>query len=67
MTAPTVDTVLSPLLSMPVVPKPAAALLLRALDLTPRTKVPAWITDPGLRADIAAGFADIPDDLTGGA
>lgn len=67
MSAPTVDTVLSPLLSMPVVPKPAAALLLRALDLTPRTQVPAWITDPNVRADILAGFRDIDDDLGGGA
>lgn len=66
MSAPTVETVLSPLLSLPVVPKPAAALLLSALNLTPRTTVPAWITDPDMQADILAGFLDIPDDLDGG-
>ncbi|MFE6815952.1 hypothetical protein [Streptomyces sp. NPDC057677] len=27
--------------------------------------VPAWITDPNLRADILAGFAEIPDDVRG--
>lgn len=65
MTAPT-ETVVSPLL-LPVVPEHAAALLLRGLDLTPRTKAPAWVTDPDVRASIEAGFIDIPDDLNGGA
>ncbi|WP_344491853.1 hypothetical protein [Streptomyces enissocaesilis] len=50
---------------MPVVPEPAAALLLAGLGLAPRTTIPAWITDPGLRADILTGFMDIPDDLRG--
>ena len=64
MTAPTVETVVSELLtSLPVVPAPVAGPLLRALDLSPRMDVPAWVTDPGLRADILAGFADIPDEL----
>lgn len=58
-------SVLSPLLTAPVVPEPAAHLLLAGLDLAPRTTAPAWITDPHLRADILAGFVDIPDDLHG--
>lgn len=65
MTAP-VDTVVSPLL-LPVVPEHAAAPLLRGLDLTPRTRIPALVTDPDMRASIDAGFIDIPDDLHGGA
>lgn len=64
---PRMETVLSPLLSLPVVPKPAAALLLRGLDLAPRTRIPAWITDPDVIASILAGHIDIPDDLAGGA
>ncbi|MFE7580740.1 hypothetical protein ACFU5Y_04130 [Streptomyces gardneri] len=64
MTRPTVD-VLSPLLTAPAVPAAAAHQLLADLDLAPRTTVPAWITDPNLRADILAGFAEIPDDLRG--
>jgi hypothetical protein len=65
MTAP--ETVVSPLLCLPVVPEAAAGLLLRGLDLAPRTRVPAWVTDPDLIASILAGFIDIPDDLCGGA
>lgn len=57
---PRTETVVSPLLTVPVVPEPASRLLLAGLDLAPRTRVPAWITDPGL-------IADIPDDLLGGA
>ncbi|MFB7605224.1 hypothetical protein [Streptomyces gardneri] len=64
MTRPTVD-VLSPLLTAPEVPAAAAHHLLAGLDLAPRTTVPAWITDPNLKADILAGFAEIPDDLRG--
>ncbi|MFJ6348605.1 hypothetical protein ACIQKB_03910 [Streptomyces sp. NPDC092046] len=64
MTRRVVD-VLSPLLSAPEIPVAAAHQLLAGLDLAPRTSIPAWITDPGLRADILAGFADIPDDLRG--
>jgi hypothetical protein len=64
MTRPTAD-ILSPLLTVPAVPAPAAHQLLAGLDLAPRTTVPAWITDPNLRADILAGFAEIPDDLRG--
>ncbi|MFI8962109.1 hypothetical protein ACIGO8_08330 [Streptomyces sp. NPDC053493] len=64
MTRPTVD-VLSPLLSAPSIPPAAAHQLLAGLDLAPRTVVPAWITDLGLRRDIEDGFADIPDDLRG--
>ena len=61
-----VETVVSDLLTaLPVVPAPVAGPLLRALGLTPGSRVPDWITDPGLRADIVAGFADIPDDLRG--
>jgi hypothetical protein len=61
-----VETVVSELLTaLPVIPAEVGGPLLRALDLTPR--VPAWITDPGLIADILAGHADIPDDLAGGA
>lgn len=67
MTARPVETVVSPLLMVPVIPEPASALLLAGLDLAPRRTVPAWITDPGLIADILAGHADIPDDLYGGA
>ncbi|MFH8926335.1 hypothetical protein ACH4D4_04700 [Streptomyces pristinaespiralis] len=70
MTARTETVVLSSLLSdLPAAPAPireqVAGPLLRALDLVPT--VPAWITDPGLIADILAGFCDLPDDLTGGA
>ncbi|MGW7053069.1 hypothetical protein [Streptomyces sp. NPDC054887] len=61
MTAPTVETVISPVLSLPVVSGPAAALLLAGMDLVPRTTVPAWITDPELRAGIVAALMDIPD------
>ena len=64
MTRPTVD-VLSPLLTAPAIPAAAAHQLLAGLDLAPRTTVPAWITDPNLRADILAGFAEIPDDVRG--
>lgn len=49
--------------AQPEVAAQVAGPLLRALDLVPR--VPVWVTDPGLRADIAAGFVDIPDDLAG--
>lgn len=65
MTARPVETVESPLLSVPVIPEPASALLLAGLGITPRRQIPDWITDPNLRADIEAGFADIPDDLRG--
>lgn len=61
------ETVVSPLLSLPTVPTPAAGLLLRGLDLAPRTTVPAWVADPDMRASIEDGFIDIPDDLLGGA
>jgi hypothetical protein len=65
MTRP-VQTVTSELLSeLPVIPAPVGGLLLAGLDLTPRRRVPAWITDPGLIASIVAGFVDIPDDLLG--
>jgi hypothetical protein len=64
MTRPAVD-ILSPLLTTPEVPAAAAHQLLAGLDLAPRTLVPAWITDPNLRADILAGFAEIPDDVRG--
>lgn len=65
MTPRAVD-VISPLLTVPKVPEPAAALLLAGLDLAPRTIVPAWITDPAVIASILAGHVDIPDDLNGG-
>ncbi|MFF8829274.1 hypothetical protein [Streptomyces sp. NPDC015131] len=62
MTRP-VHTVTSELLSeMPVIPAPIGDRLLAALDLVPR-RVPAWITDPNLIADIVAGHVDIPDEL----
>lgn len=64
MTRPSVD-VLSPLLTVPEIPPAAGHQLLAGLDLAPRTTVPAWITDPNLRADILAGFAEIPDDVRG--
>lgn len=51
-------------LDLPVMPAPAAALFLTAVGLKPR-RIPAWITDPNLRADILAGLIDIPDDLMG--
>jgi hypothetical protein len=38
--------------------------LLSGLGITPR-RVPAWITDPDLIADILAGHADIPADFGG--
>jgi hypothetical protein len=38
--------------------------LLSGLGITPR-RIPAWITDPNLIADILAGHADIPADLLG--
>jgi hypothetical protein len=38
--------------------------LLSGLGITPR-RVPAWITDPNLKADILAGHADIPADFGG--
>lgn len=60
-----IETVLSPLLTAPTVPAPAARLLLAGLDLAPRTAVPAWITDPAVVASILAGHIDIPDDLCG--
>lgn len=62
MTRPVVD-VLSPLLSSPEIPPAAGHQLLAGLDLAPRTVVPAWITDPDLKASILAGFIDIPDEL----
>lgn len=49
----------------PVMQTEVAGPLLRSLDLVER-RIPAWITDPNLRADIAAGFMDIPDDFMGG-
>lgn len=68
MTALATETVVSPLLlTLPVVPVQASSLLLRGLDLAPRTTAPAWVTDPDMRASIEAGFIDIPDDLYGGA
>jgi hypothetical protein len=48
-----------------VIPAPVGDLLLAGLDLTPRRRVPAWVTDPGLIASIVAGFVDIPDELLG--
>jgi hypothetical protein len=61
-----VQTVTSELLSeLPVIPAPVGDLLLAGLDLTPRRRVPAWVTDPGLIASILAGHIDIPDDLLG--
>lgn len=30
-----------------------------------KPRVPAWVTDPNLIADILCGYADIPDDLMG--
>lgn len=64
MTRRVVD-VLSPLLSVPEIPPAASHQLLAGLDLAPRTVVPAWVTDPDMRASILAGFIDIPDDLRG--
>ncbi|MEU0393871.1 hypothetical protein ABZ208_14010 [Streptomyces sp. NPDC006208] len=55
------------LTTLPVVPAPVARQLLAGLDLAPRRRVPAWVTDPGLRESILAGFIDIPDELAGGA
>ncbi|MFF2184624.1 hypothetical protein [Streptomyces sp. NPDC058155] len=49
----------------PVMQTEVAGPLLRALDLVER-RIPAWITDPNLRADIARGFVEISDDLAGG-
>ncbi|MFC9269011.1 hypothetical protein ACFTXJ_14710 [Streptomyces zhihengii] len=51
-------------LELPVMPAPAEALFLTAVGLKAR-RVPAWITDPNLQADILAGLIDIPDDLMG--
>jgi len=51
--------------AQPVVPAEASSLLLAGVELKPRPVVPAWIADPGLRADIILGLADIPDDLYG--
>jgi hypothetical protein len=66
MTARAVVTVTSELLSeLPVIPAPVGDLLLAGLDLAPRHRVPAWITDPAVVASILAGFVDIPDDLHG--
>lgn len=65
MTARAVESVVSPLLSAPSISGEAARLLLAAVDLAPRTEIPAWITDPNVRADILAGFLDLPDDLRG--
>ncbi|GFH34348.1 hypothetical protein [Streptomyces pacificus] len=60
------EVVVSELLTAhPVVPPQVAGPLLRALDLTRRDPVPAWITDPDVRASIEAGFLDIPDELHG--
>lgn len=63
MTARPVETVTSELLTVPIVPPPVSSLLLAGLDLAPRRRIPAWITDPGLIASIVAGHVDIPDDL----
>lgn len=49
----------------PVITGAAATGILRALDLVER-RIHAWITDPNLRADIAAGYAELSDDLAGG-
>lgn len=49
----------------PIMPTEVAGPLLRALDLVER-RIPAWITDPNLRADIAAGYVELSDDLMGG-
>jgi hypothetical protein len=38
--------------------------ILSPLLTTPEVPA-AWITDPNLRADILAGFAEIPDDVRG--
>ena len=38
--------------------------LLSGLGIT-RPRIPAWITDPNLIADILAGHADIPADFGG--
>jgi hypothetical protein len=49
-------------------PTPAVqvgAPLVRALGLSPAPEVPGWITDPAVRASIAEGFLDLPDDLRG--
>lgn len=70
MTAARTETVvLSQMLSdlpaaAPAIQQTVGGPLLRALHLVPR--IPAWISDPALRADILAGFVDIPDDLGGG-
>lgn len=65
MTARPVESVISPLFTAPAICGEAARLLLAAVDLAPRTQVPTWVTDPNVRADILAGFLDIPDDLAG--
>ncbi|MHC3450847.1 hypothetical protein [Streptomyces prasinus] len=46
---------------MTAIPEPAPTA---AIETTPR-RIPAWVTDPGLIADILAGHADIDDDLAG--
>ncbi|MFJ6566549.1 hypothetical protein ACIQNU_03960 [Streptomyces sp. NPDC091292] len=38
--------------------------LLSGLGIT-KSRVPEWITDPGLIASIEAGLIDIPDELVG--
>lgn len=56
-------TVLDTLPPMPATAAPVILPgLLAAVGVTER-RVPAWITDPNLIADIAAGYAEIPDDL----
>ncbi|WP_093659371.1 hypothetical protein [Streptomyces wuyuanensis] len=53
------------LTALPVVPEPAARPLLVGLELTERPKVPAWITDPAVRASAEAGLYEIPDEFFG--
>ncbi|MER5843261.1 hypothetical protein ABT099_23775 [Streptomyces prasinus] len=46
---------------MTTTPEPAPTA---ATETTPR-RIPAWVTDPNLTADILAGHTDIDDDLMG--
>ncbi|MFD3520484.1 hypothetical protein [Streptomyces sp. NPDC058653] len=50
----------------PVITGAAATGIVHALGLT-GPRIPDWITDPNLRADIAAGYMELSDDLAGGA
>ena len=51
----------------PAVQARVAGPLLRGLELTPRRRVPAWITDPDVITSILSGLYEIDDDLCGGA